>query len=205
MKKHISRLAAVLALSLLLAAMWALPGTLAFMLDSSERLVNTFVPDPNLFETVAVPIRIQKVVTCTGEKTIGPEDFTFVLTNTATGEESYVLSGWNGQARFDLTFDALDAGTHTYTVHELSNNRPGITYSDLVYTVEITISGEPAEAAITVNGEAVDTCSLTFENIYNSEDGPPDTGDHTNLALCALLMLLSGGGLLMMIRKGRRC
>lgn len=179
---------ALLLLSLVVVGT-VIPDTLAYVIDRTGVMTNTFVPDEDLLKDLQVPIYAKKIVTSTGDETISPEDFTFVLTNTATGEELYALSAASGQVQFDLTFDGMDVGVYNYTLHEKNNGREGITYSELVYNVQVEILTDPLRAVVTVDGEDASRKMPTFENLYTQT--PPDTGDHTPIVVCTAVMCLS--------------
>lgn len=197
MKKRIVSL--VLALvSVCALCLATVPGTLAILVDRTSSITNTFVPSPDcVIETVSTAVNVQKTVFNTGNKAIGPEGFRFVLKNTETGEERLAESNALGIASFPLTFSESQAGhTFTYKLYELNTRRPGVTYSDSVYTIEIAVTRENALAAdVRING--VESTVAAFRNVYDSASvpTPPDTGDdmqpalYVALVLCALLGL----------------
>lgn len=179
---------ALLLLSLVVVGT-VIPDTLAYVIDRTGVMTNTFVPDEDLLKDLQVPIYAKKIVTSTGDETISPENFTFVLTNTDTGEELYALSAASGQVQFDLAFDGMDVGVYNYTLHEQNNGREGITYSELVYNVQVEILTDPLRAVVTVDGEDASRLMPTFENLYTQQI--PDTGDHTPIVVCTAVMCLS--------------
>ena len=179
---------ALLLLSLVVVGV-VIPDTLASMIDRTSVVTNSFVPDEDLLKDLQVPIYAKKIVTCTGDETISPENFTFVLTNTETGEELCALSAASGQVQFDLAFDGMDVGVYNYTLHEQNNGREGITYSELVYDVQVQVLTDPLRAEVTVNGEDASRLMPTFENLYTQKI--PETGDRTPVMACVTVMCLS--------------
>lgn len=205
MKKRIVSL--VLALvSLCALLLVSVPGTMAILIDRSQPIVNTFAPASDMIiESVDTAVNVQKTVHNTGEGAIGPGGFRFVLKNIETGEERLAESDAGGFASFPLSFSEFQAGeTFAYELYELNTRRPGVTYSDSVYTVEIAVTHEDALAAeVRINGVPADVAA--FRNIYDSSSvpTPPETGDAMNPVLYAVLVLcaLSGLALLRCDRK----
>ena len=191
-------------LSLVLAGFLAIPGTLAVMVDVTPPVVNTFVPDPALLEETPVYILVKKTVTSSAKEPIGPEGFTFELTNTATDERFTAVSGVNGQAMFTLSFSGLDAGSHRYQLREINDGREGVTYSELVYDVQVDVALTDDDVLVTtfLNGALTEQCVAAFENLYESD--MPDMGDHRGTAVYAALLLVSMTGAVLLLRVLRR-
>lgn len=166
------------------------------------RFENIYTSSP---DDVSVPVVVKKIVNNVGSETIGPEGFSFVLTNTETGEKSVVKSDEDGLAGFTLTFTKDDAGkTYHYHLEEETGTMKGITYSDAAYDFEAVISldasGKPF-ATITSGGETVEQLTAEFVNIYNSGNGEPsvdsqsgsqsglNTGDDSQVLLYVMLLM----------------
>ena len=139
---------------------------------------NTYVPappgpDP---ENIAVNIRVEKTVKNTGVFSITPEDFEFVLENTASGEKLTQKSNEKGKAAFELPFAAADVGKiFTYQLSETNTGKQGVTYDTKVYDIAVAIalgSDNKLVATVTVDGEKVENAVLAFSNTYdrNPED-----------------------------------
>lgn len=157
---------------------------------------------------IQVPVTVNKHVTNTGDETIGPENFQFMLEKTVTGDKLTLKSDENGKAVFDLTFTADDVGkTYSYKLSEINDGREGVVYSTAVYTIEISVSlGDDNKllATVSCNGEAADSVTAVFENTYNSEKPDttaPPTSDTTGLLLNIVLMVVSGIAILLLSKK----
>jgi len=178
---------------LIAACATALPITLAFVMEQTPPVVNTFVPDPNALTDLYVNIVAKKTVINSGDKAIGPEAFHFQLIDIETGETRLATSDKNGMAVFGLDFSGVDSGEHHYTLSEIDDGRKGVTYSKQVYNVSVLIDevNEKPAAYVYLNGVNVTSCVAAFENIYNGGGGEqPDTGDETELLLYGLIMLV---------------
>lgn len=186
--------------ALLLSVMLAVPGTLAYTMDASHTLRNSFAPAEALFDEVSVTVPVRKRIVSTGDESISPEGFAFTLTS-ATGETLRAISDKDGHAAFELTFARLDAGVHTFTLAEENTARPDVTYSKRTYQVQVEVLQEPLCAVVRVDGVAGIT--PVFENIYHTMD-IPETGDETQLMLYLALAVFSGTLLAALLKKLRR-
>lgn len=196
MKKRI--LTFVLALVSVCALCFSsVPGSLAFIVDRTQPLVNTFTPAGSPEQTVSTAVNITKTVVNTGDGAIGPEGFRFALKELSSGSEFFAESDSFGFACFPLTFFESEAGqTFVYQLYEIDTGRAGVTYSDEVHTVEITVTGgEVLTAQVRINGAP--STEASFCNVYDSSIAPPlpDTGDSMNPALCAAMLACSLLGL----------
>lgn len=204
LKKHMAMLIALF--SIICVCLIAVPSTLAYTVDTTKPLVNTFAPGQ--LAELDVPVLVKKTVLATGETTISPEGFQFQLLDTRTGEKYTAVSNANGQARFLLNFAQDEAGSsHSFLLTEINDGRQGVTYSDLVYSVDVKLEmvGEELTALVSLNDVQVESCVAAFENIYN--DGAPDepdTGDAAGAALCAMLLLISAAGIVLLLKNRQR-
>ena len=184
---------------------FAVPFTLSFLFDSTVTLHNTFIPPAGLNEKTAVQLIVDKDVTNLGSEKITPEGFVFVLENTETGEKLTLATDINGYATFELPYTGLDAGrTYRYRLYEQNDRRPSVTYSTLVYTVDVTlemVNDKPA-ATVMINGVVSDDCTAKFENIYQVKETPV-TGDASQLVLLVCMTLASAGALTVLLKKLR--
>ncbi len=155
---------------------------------------NKYTPKP---EDVAVSILVEKTVESTGDKTVSPEGFSFLLER-ADGNKLTVKSDAQGKAQFDLTFTEADIGkTYTYKLTEINDGQAHIKYSKAQYDISITVSLTEANelvAAVTVGEKPVDTAVCEFINEY---DYIPKTGDTMNLSLWLAVLFVSGSGVLL--------
>lgn len=159
---------------------------------------NTFVPPvvPDI-EDITVNIEVNKTVKNTGNVTIGPEGFEFVLENVANGKKTTMKSDANGKAIFDMTYTKADISkTFTYRLSETNEGSYGMTYDTDVYDITVSVSLSEANklvAIATMNGSAVETLVAEFENNYHYDREPlPPTGDDSNVTFWFLMTIVSG-------------
>ena len=182
-------------------------GTLCYVTRSADSVTNSFKPsyDPDT-DTLYITITVKKTVENLGEHTIGPEGFSFILEDTRTGESITKVSNDKGLAIFPFSYTPEDVGkVFTYQLYELKDERPGVTYSDQLYNVQITIGqDERVYADILLND--FPTAIAPFRNVYNSDEDPtlPDTGDHAQPLLYAGMMLAGGAGCILLKPSGKR-
>ncbi len=166
---------------------------------------NVFTPKP---DDLKLPIKVEKYVVNEGSKVMGPEGFQFVLENTETGKKATVKSDKNGLASFSLTYSEEDIGkTFSYKLYETKGDKAHVTYSTLVYSIQVKITlGADNKLVATVNmdGTAVKEAVGKFENIYDYTPEVPKTGDETNLMPYILMMTISLGGILVLLKKERK-
>ena len=180
----------------------AAPATLAYMVDRSETVVNSFVYYPPT--PASVQVNVHKIVRPTGDATIGPEDFHFRLQKVG-GEAIDLFTDEQGYGSATLTFtkDDLDK-EHVYHLRELNDYRGNMTYSDKVYEIRITLDVDAENRIIvsmTVDGKPVNEIMAEFVNIYHSP--LPLTGDAAAVELWLAMMTLSGAGMLLICRRKR--
>ena len=178
------------------------PVTLSYVFDKTDTLVNTFLPPTGLDDENAVEILVNKTVVNKGDAAITPEGFTFVLHNTITGETHTAISNKDGQARIVLTFTGAQAGSHSFYLTELNDGLEGVTYDTKEYTirVDVAIVDGHAQRTLYVNDRMVKTVQVSFINIFDSEQ-IPETGDNEQLAVFAVLLLVSGAALSILLKK----
>ena len=127
-------------------------------------------------EDIEIKIASQKEVKNTGDYEIGPNGFTFILTNTETNTKKQLLSNDDGMTIFGITYTKDDIGkTYNYTLEELNDNQPNVTYSDKVYKIQVEIvlnREDKLQAKIRLDGQEVDSVKALFENIYHKVDAP---------------------------------
>ena len=127
-------------------------------------------------EDIEIKIASQKEVKNTGDYEISPKGFTFVLTNTETNTKKELLSNNDGMTIFGITYTKDDIGkTYNYTLEELNDNQPNVTYSDKVYKIQVEIvlnREDKLQANIRLDGDEVNNVKAVFENIYHKVDAP---------------------------------
>lgn len=199
-----------LALLFLLAAVvgFAIPSTLAYITAQSDTLVNTFEAPYFPPEGTGVEVRIQKTVLNSGTESIGPGGFRFGLQHAQSSEPVILTSDVDGYASIILPFTDVDLGqTHVYHLYEINDGRANVTYSNKVYTIEITLSVDAENRIVadaSVDGVPVEQIIAAFENTYYEGIILPPTGDECNVALYVVLMLLSGAGLVILLTRRNR-
>lgn len=197
-----------LLLSLVAALVVAVPVTLAFVTVQTPAIINTFgAPDLPAGDAV-VDVAVVKTVTSSGKDAIGPGSFHFLLKNTDTGDEHVMTTDVNGQALVRLAFYEEELGkTYRFTITEVNDAREGVTYSEQVYELEVTLALDDAGLLMplcTLNGEQVSRVVAEFENLYTAPVSPvPPTGDSMNLWLCVFVLLACGAGLILLHKAQR--
>ncbi len=190
---------------LLIAGALAVPATLALVVDYTDPIVNVFCPDHRLQEEGEVIIGVQKTVVNEGKEHMLPSGFRFALTDTATGETWEAVSGVTGQATFLIQYKLEDAGSHTYHLVEINDGKPGVTYSELLYQIQVDVELTDAiETTVYLDGEETERPVAQFENIYRGEPDLPNTGDPTSLTLYAVLSGLCVLGMAMLLVRARK-
>ena len=95
-------------------------------------------------------------------------DFQFLLKNSA-GEEvgRATANGTTGEFTISPNVQYTQAGTYTYTLSEVNDNRPGITYDTNVRTIQVTIE-EKTVSLLGVTFKSYNVASVTLDG---SESG----------------------------------
>ncbi len=167
---------------------------------------NTFVPAVPEPDDIQTYIIVNKTVKNTGDLSIGPVGFEFVLEEAESKKKTTLESGDDGKAVFKLIFTAEDIGkTYTYKLYEKNNGIDGITYDTDVYDIKIlVVLGENNTicAKILVNGEAASSAVVDFENIYHVVT--PPTSDNNNIVLWSILMIVSAVCCVLLILQERK-
>jgi len=167
--------------------------------------------DKVLFENVYTPkpadleldLTVKKTVKNTGSASIGPEDFRFVLENTATEEKTTLETDSDGLAVFSLTFTEEDIDkVYTYRLTEINDGKANVTYSAAKYDITITITlseDNKLVAEIISNDTEVESFVGEFENTYDYTPVKPPiipTGDSSRIFLWLALMVVSIGAII---------
>lgn len=135
----------------------------------SISVTNSYAPDAT---TAQITVNVNKTVNNTGTDKIGPEGFKFEIAD-ATSTLGTVTSDQNGNAQFSIKFTPENIGTTLYTVKEVDEGKPHTTYSDKVYTFNVTVNLDANNKLIAtvtsdeniVNGSVV---TAAFENTYSN-------------------------------------
>ncbi len=196
-----------LLLSIVAVVAAAVPLTLSFVFDNTDQVVNTFVPPPGLNNETALKVDIVKTVINTvpeGQEGIGPDGFTFIVEEVATGKKMQVVSDFQGKASLSIPYTGADAGMHfCYNVYELNQSAENVTYSEIVYEIQVNIDMNDQDkpvAKVLLDGKETTSCTLKFENLYTVAE-PPDTGDAGHVAVYMAVMVLCAAGLMLVLSK----
>lgn len=95
-------------------------------------------------------------------------DFHFLLKN-STGEEvgTATADAATGQFTISPNVQYTQAGTYTYTLSEVNDNRPGITYDTNVHTIQVTIE----EKTVSLLGVTFKSYNVSSVTLDGSESG----------------------------------
>lgn len=95
-------------------------------------------------------------------------DFRFLLKNSA-GEEVGTATADAATGRFTISPNVqyTQAGTYTYTLSEVNDNRPGITYDTKVYTIQVKIE----EKTVSLLGVTFKSYNVSSVTLDGSESG----------------------------------
>lgn len=197
-------LALVLLVCAAVTAGFSTPTTLAYMQQESNTVQNKLNVVYTPPEDTSVPVRVHKTVISLVEETISPAGFQFALRDTATNQIIHLTTDALGNASIELPFTAEDVGkTYTYELYEVEGDNEHIIYSTEVYTIRIALTVNmynQVSAAVSVNGIDVQQVSASFENQY-MPIVPPDTGDHDQPLMYAVLIVLSCAGLALLLKQ----
>lgn len=118
--------------------------------------------------TPALDITGTKALLKDGAAQESGRDFHFLLKNRA-GEEVGTATADAATGRFTISPNVqyTQAGTYTYTLSEVNDNRPGITYDTKEYTIQVTIE-EKTVSLLGVTFKSYNVASVTLDG---SESG----------------------------------
>lgn len=118
--------------------------------------------------TPALDITGTKALLKDGAAQESGRDFHFLLKNSA-GEEvgTATADAATGQFTISPNVQYTQAGTYTYTLSEVNDNRPGITYDTNVHTIQVTIE-EKTVSLLGVTFKSYNVASVTLDG---SESG----------------------------------
>ena len=118
--------------------------------------------------TPALDITGTKALLKDGAAQESGRDFHFLLKN-RTGEEvgTATADAATGQFTISPNVQYTQAGTYTYTLSEVNDNRPGITYDTKEYTIQVTIE-EKTVSLLGVTFKSYNVASVTLDG---SESG----------------------------------
>lgn len=118
--------------------------------------------------TPALDITGTKALLKDGAAQESGRDFHFLLKN-STGEEvgTATADATTGQFTISPNVQYTQAGTYTYTLSEVNDNRPGITYDTKKYTIEVTIK----EESVTLLGVRFNSYNVSSVKLNGEESG----------------------------------
>ncbi|MBQ7354177.1 MAG: hypothetical protein IJW62_01510 [Clostridia bacterium] len=128
--------------------------------------------------SAGITVSIQKVVESLNGAEISLAGFEFGLFEGDNLLGDTVLTAADGTAQIKLVYNAPDCGnTYTYILREIPGDIPGMTYTDTVYIIEVTVVDNldgtigavvyTANADATVPDNAGDAYHATFTNTYD--------------------------------------
>lgn len=118
--------------------------------------------------TPALDITGTKALLKDGAAQESGRDFHFLLKN-STGEEvgTATADAATGQFTISPNVQYTQAGTYTYTLSEVNDNRPGITYDTNVHTIQVTI----VEKSVSLLGVTFKSYNVSSVTLDGSESG----------------------------------
>lgn len=118
--------------------------------------------------TPALDITGTKALLKDGAAQESGRDFHFLLKN-RTGEEvgTATADAATGQFTISPNVQYTQAGTYTYTLSEVNDNRPGITYDTNVHTIQVTIE----EKTVSLLGVTFKSYNVSSVTLDGSESG----------------------------------
>lgn len=118
--------------------------------------------------TPALDITGTKALLKDGAAQESGRDFHFLLKN-STGEEVGTATADAATGRFTISPNVqyTQAGTYTYTLSEVNDNRPGITYDTNVHTIQVTI----VEKTVSLLGVTFKSYNVSSVTLDGSESG----------------------------------
>ena len=118
--------------------------------------------------TPALDITGTKTLLKDGAAQESGRDFHFLLKNSA-GEEvgTATADAATGQFTISPNVQYTQAGTYTYTLSEVNDNRPGITYDTNVHTIQVTIE----EKTVSLLGVTFKSYNVSSVTLDGSESG----------------------------------
>lgn len=118
--------------------------------------------------TPALDITGTKALLKDGAAQESGRDFHFLLKN-STGEEvgTATADAATGQFTISPNVQYTQAGTYTYTLSEVNDNRPGITYDTNVHTIQVTIE----EKTVSLLGVTFKSYNVSSVTLDGSESG----------------------------------
>lgn len=118
--------------------------------------------------TPALNITGTKALLKDGAAQVSGRDFHFLLKN-STGEEvgTATADATTGQFTISPNVQYTQAGTYTYTLSEVNDNRPGITYDTNVHTIQVTIE----EKTVSLLGVTFNSYNVSSVKLNGEESG----------------------------------
>ena len=129
--------------------------------------------------TPALDITGTKALLKDGAAQESGRDFHFLLKNSA-GEEvgTATADAATGQFTISPNVQYTQAGTYTYTLSEVNDNRPGITYDTKEYTIQVTIE-EKTVSLLGVTFKSYNVASVTLDGSESGGSSGSGTGSQT--------------------------
>ena len=127
--------------------------------------------------TPALNITGTKALLKDGVAQTSGRDFTFQLTdNTGKIHGTATSDAATGQFTISPDVQYSQTGTYTYTLSEVNDNRPGITYDTNVHTIQVTIE-EKTVSLLGVTFKSYNVASVTLDGSESGGSGSGSGGD----------------------------
>ena len=159
----------------------------------SYGFTNIFTPNP-----VSVVITAEKKLTNHTKQTMGVDGFSFLLTDGTTPVTK--ISGTDGLAKFELTFNA--AGTYTYKLSEVKGDVKDMVYDETVYDITVTVTQDATTGALSATVSKTD--NAVFTNVYGKPEEPPKTADDFGLIRWTAMLTVSAFSMLAVLVIGKK-
>ena len=119
----------------------------------------------NAYKAASVEVSLSGTKTLEG-RDLSADEFTFTIYGSKDGVTKEVKNDANGKIDFG-THEFTEAGTYTYTIKEVNDGKPGVTYDRKIYTVtvEVTDDGQ-GHLQAALSGCAPTGDDLNFTNTY---------------------------------------
>lgn len=169
----------------------------AAVANNAITFTNVYTPAP---DATSVQLHINKTLENLNGGSMGPENFVFILEDVDNNGRYETTSDKEGAAVFSFQYNEGDIGkTFHYKLYEKDTGIDGVEYDTKVYNLSVNVllsDDNRILTTMTLNGAPVTGTEAVaaFNNTYEAPDSDsPTTGEHGNVLLWAVLMVVSGG------------
>ena len=119
----------------------------------------------NSYKAAAAKVHLSGTKKLEG-RDLAADEFSFTITGSKDGITKTVKNGTDGAIDFG-THEFTEAGTYTYTIKEVNDGKPGITYDSTIYTVTVTVTDDGSgQLQASLTGCTPDGKGLDFTNSF---------------------------------------